>query len=539
MRKTLATAGMLAIVSLAFSGTALAVNPTFAPAPEAASATADQTASAQASDVQVLDSVTLESDSYAQWGFIDNDLNYLKQSSGDGYYLLDAQGATLAGPMGYLGYINGAGADNIYPFFQAQDVEGLNASYALDAAGAVITDAAYAEFTSVDGHWLCGLVLAQAAEGAEYDYTSGDGNLVIDHVDIFYDGVQVASVGRDQYGPNLQVVDGYLLIQDRNEDVCRVYAPTGEVVNEISTSVWLSGDEYYTDEAGMLRFVSGAQVGTPDCTLTYDDVTNPYLIGADGVTVYDIYGSAVATLDFQVTKIGQFVDGYAAIKGATASGEYLWGVVDSNWNLVVPLEYDQVGARYTDVAFSQGYCYVERNGMFGYLAKDGSVAVPLDYAVSAQKYQGDLYSIVASATGGYQIVSAADGLEPTVYSDVYTAYTGTFSPLAQVADANGLWGVVDYHGNEVVACAYEYSHQASTSADGTLILLQDPAGGNRVTLVHVGNALASAADAGVSDLMLEPEEGGPVADAPAAGEAADVSAAAKSISSVLGGLVSK
>lgn len=541
-RTTIAAAGMAALLAIACTGAALA-NPQFsasssagqqvaaadavsasASAAGAAAGTAADTASTSSSDVWVDDAIDLSSDSFSNWSFIEETMPYFSQSTGNGSFLLDASGNVLAGPYPYLSYTDGAGLD-YFPFFVVQNEGGLNMEACLDASGTQITDFAYSDFLAVDEHWLCAIAVTQAAEGAEYDYTSSDGNLVVERMDIFHDGAQVASVDRASYG-GAQVVDGYLLLQDRDQDVCTVYAPTGEVVNQIATRIWLRGDEYYTDADGVLRFVSGAQVGMADCELTYDDVTNPYLVGTEGNVIYDIYGTAVATLDFQVLDLNPFVGGYAVVYGRTITGDAAYGVLDQDWNLVVPLEYEAVGADYSKTAFTNGYCYVEKDGKFGYLVADGSVAVPLEYSVGAQKYQGDLFCVIQGATG-LQVVSAADGLEDAVYSDVYTAYNGTYSPVLQAADANGLWGLVDYHGNVLVDFAFEYSYQVTPNADGTLALVQ--VGNNAAQIVHIANSLGGTSADSVADgideaMGVTPEPAVSEGDAADAGEASDADA---------------
>ena len=525
-RSVLAAAGMAALLAAACAPAALAANPTFSPNTSAGQqqAASEAAATAATADVWVASSVSVTSDSYMRLDPAGDGVPYFIQyASSTGYTLVGADGVALGEPHGYIDDIFTSEATGA-PYFCVQEEEGLNKQALMDSSGQVVSDYAYDDFTSFGGRWVAAIALVNAQEGAEYDYTSSYGHLVIDHVDLYLDGSLSATLDRASYRSAV-AVDDYLVVSSRDQGVCNVYGADG-AVNQIPTSYWSADDEYYSADDGTLRFVNGAQVGTADCPLTYDDVTNPYLVGADGVSIYDIYGTQVAVMGFQVNELKPFVGDYAVVWGKDSAGELKYGVLDRDWNLVVPLEYDRIGADYSYAAFKQGYCYVEQGDKFGYLRADGSVAVPVEYSVSTQKFQGDLFCVVAGATG-YQVVSAASGLLDAVYSDVYTACNGTYSPLLQAADANGLWGIVDWRGNTLVDFAFEYSFYTTPDEQGSLILVES--GDNAYQILSVGNSISASYDDQVDDLMpAEGEmpavadgegEGTAPADAAAAGEA--------------------
>ncbi len=517
-RSVLAAAGMAALLAAACTGTALAANPTFSPNSSAGqqAAASDAAASASAADVWVASSVEVSSDSYMDLDFANEDVPYFIQSSSAGYMLIGSDGAALGEAHGYIGEIFTSEMTSA-PYFCVQDEEGLNKQAIMDASGQVVSDYAYADFSSSGEHWVCAIAVAVAQEGAEYDYTSGDSKLVIDHVDLFHDGTFVATLDRASYGSPV-AVDDYLVVPDLDHKTCTVYSAGQGAVNQIPKGFWSADDEYYSADDGTLRFISGAQVGTADCALTYDDVTNPYLVGADGVSIYDIYGTQVVTLGFQVNELNAFMGDYAVVWGKDASGNLKYGVLDRDWNLVVALEYDRIGANYSNVAFEQGYCYVEQGDKFGFLRADGSVAVPVEYSVATQKFQGDLFCVIAGATG-YQVVSAASGLLDAVYSDVYTAHNGSGSPLLQAADANGLWGLVDWRGSTLIDFAFEYSFYMTPDATGSLVLLNS--GNNAYQILSIANSISVSYDDQIDDLM--PAEG----EMPAVADGQDAAAAAE------------
>ncbi len=523
-RSALVAAGMAALLAATCTATAFAANPTFSPsssagqqqaASESAAASASEEAPAGA-DVWVESSVSVTSDSYMRLDFIADGVPYFVQSSSQGYVLLDAQGQAVSDAYGYISEIFTSEESGV-PYVSVCNESGLNKEALMSTSGQVLSDYAYSDFAGYGGRWVAAIAVAVAQDGAEYDYRSSDGHLVIDHVDLYFDGSLAATLDRATYRSAV-AVDDYLVVFSREQGVCNVYGADG-AVNQIPTSYWSASDEYYSADDGTLRFVNGVQVGTADCALTYDDVTNPYLVGSDGVSIYDIYGAQVATLGFQVNTLKPFVGDYAVVRGRDSSGNLKYGVLDRNWNLVVPLEYDCVGADYSYTAFKQGYCYVEKDGKFGYLKADGSVAVPVEYSVNTQESQGDLYCVVSGAAG-YQVVSAAAGLLDTVYSEVYPTYNGTFTPVLRAADENGLWGLVDYRGNVLVDFAFEGSYYVTPDLDGTLALVK---AGDGYQILHIANSVAPSYDEQIDDQMPAEGEMPAVAD----GEAAEAAAPAE------------
>ena len=131
---------------------------------------------------------------------------------------------------------------------------------------------------------------------------------------------------------------------------------------------WWQGDEYYYDyNSGTYYHISGVPMYTPECPLAPDDVKNPYRVDDDDhMTIRDLQGNAVAQIaveGMELDEIGEFSNGYARIGGYTTQGwNYYHGVVNEDFEIVVPMIYDEVDCYFGDI-FESGYARVVKDGV--------------------------------------------------------------------------------------------------------------------------------------------------------------------------------
>ena len=228
--------------------------------------------------------------------------------------------------------------------------------------------------------------------------------------------------------------------------------------------------------------ISGQPAFTAECTLTEDSVEQAFDIAKDQVSVVDLQGNVVATMPFVTYELDAFQNGYAVVEGRDMNGNWKYGVVNRNFELVVPLMYDEIGSWSDDICFMNGYVRVESNGKFGYVNEAGEEVVPVTYSDAACKNAGDLISVMQDLDGNYRLVTATKGMLDAVYTDCYYYATGYYSPVVVVADESGMYGVVDYNGNTILPCQYD-KYDIDLSEDGSMIVVE---GDDGATIYKLG-----------------------------------------------------
>ena len=210
-----------------------------------------------------------------------------------------------------------------------------------------------------------------------------------------------------------------------------------------------------------------------------------------------------------------------------ASNDDLFGVIDVNGNVIVPLEYDYVGRMSEDIII------VRKDGMYGFYDKQGILVAPIEYKeirefvggmarfrgvkkfgfintkgeyvvdpfsdetenfkedaclvtinnkVGLVNLKGDwiaapMYEDGGSFSGGYAYLAQAGKYGYVDKSGEFVIpmkYSGAsdFHPLYGLAcvSENGLWGVIDVRGNYVVPAQFD---EVSVTADGYICAQKD------------------------------------------------------------------
>lgn len=182
--------------------------------------------------------------------------------------------------------------------------------------------------------------------------------------------------------------------------------------------------------------------------------------------IEDVTGLAVYNYDYK--------DGYAYAVNYNGSS-YKSGIVNFNGEIIIPVEYDDVlaysgsdGSRY----WANGYFAVEKDGMVGYVTKNGEVTCELKYPKNAFYHCG-MAGQCKTSDGIYAIV-AADG----TVSDGFAYLSALGNGLLWEVRADDLDGVaiVDWHGNVL----FENIYNVSMSGDARYLLVQHAYGENPI-----------------------------------------------------------
>ena len=365
------------------------------------------------------------------------DSNLLEVYTSEGYRLVTLEGEAFS-PEAYAsveiqsGYVVAASMQ-----------EGINTWGALDAQGNQVIPFAYGDIEFLSPDWALAYTLTEATAD-NYDYSSwtSDAYYLVDTVDVYSmaAGACVATLPRANF-KDAEAVGACLNIEDRSNGVVTCYdaafAPLGTV-------------DYVFDEDYAVK-----------------ELTTFRENGQEGLM--DAQGNVVMAPSFYM--IYDFDGDYAEV----STGD-LEGLIDRQGNVVVPAEYDRVQSSYylpydaqegTNGYNAHGYFGVEKDGKQGFVREGGEVTCEPTIAADAVDFYGA--SALYTDLSGEVHILAADGTDTVLegYESIYCAdYSGGM--LYRVCDADYNYGVIDWHGNEVLPCAYE---GVDFSADGRYVLV--------------------------------------------------------------------
>ena len=358
------------------------------------------------------------------------------------YALVNTQGEVITtAPYTYL-Y-----PESTYGFFKAEvdAPDGIHKKGLIDSTGRVLVPTEYYDVDVLNSHWQIGTKLIPAtSEDNDVSYTNYSNNTKTfyryDTHDVYYDGVKVGTLTRadlDQYAT--YAYNEYFGVRDRMGK----YHFYNKNMEESPLQVTSSGEyayEYANRKYTYYHVGTGQIAFDPSCTLTADEVSNPYHEN-DGL-YYDLQGNLVFTPKVHYASISRFDGRYALIRLNN-----LYGVIDSEGNQVLPMEYDSVGD-YEDHLFQYGYAAVVKGGKLGFVDKAGRVTADFKYSSNAASIYG-CFARIKDLDGTYIVISGAVGELPEHYADV--SFPGYYGCMAfEAENAEGQWGLVGLNGETLI-----------------------------------------------------------------------------------------
>ena len=362
-------------------------------------------------------------------------------------------------PCAYESLITGARGRYVV---QAQD--GLNTRGAIDEAGNELVPQQYGDILFLPERWVVGVTLEQTlGNDCDYeDYIDGKNyNAVAYDVYDLERGEKVGFFSRR--GCRTVCAHGdYLYVLDRAGTVT-VY---DENLRKVRSGLESPYDAYETQEAGVVSLSTGevilaghryaARAG--DGLLAVVDES-----GKAGVC--DVSGQMLVACDYD----GLYA--FDALGQARVEQDERMGLVNARGETLVPCEYDDIKRLFYDgdyVCAIDGYACVEQDGCLGYVGPGGEVTCPIYY--SGATVIG-LSMILPDIYGNLYIIAADGAISKTDYVE-FDPYAGGDGRLLKARNAQGMWGVVDYHGNELTAFDQAYASSISIAPDGSAFLVE-------------------------------------------------------------------
>ena len=148
-----------------------------------------------------------------------------------------------------------------------------------------------------------------------------------------------------------------------------------------------------------------------------------------------------------------FKEGLCVVRHALSAEDYLYGAIDTNGNIVVPVEYERLNA------CSEGMMGVRKDGKWGYLDASGAMVIEpqYDYVYSFSDGVAGVCTGTTTLTGGMDVgtVRFIDKAGQTVEAlgewERVNAFSNGFSRVRK----DGKWVFIDREGNVVVEPAWD------------------------------------------------------------------------------------
>ena len=396
--------------------------------------------------------------SFSDYAYFEDDSAFVIDA--DGEYregLFDIEGGQVI-PCEYEA-LSGYGVTGYYV---AQREEGLNVRGALDAAGNEVIPFQYGDIRFLSERWALGVTLEETSiRPCDYeDYIDGkDYNAVSYDV---YDLEGGGLVGFFSYQCAVICAHGdYLYVQGRDGDTT-IYDETlravrGGLADPYASFATLDGGvvDLSTGETLLSGFLFGAELGGGLLSVTDGEALGICDTSGRMLTdcVYDRVFAADANGDVRVERDGQF------------------GLVDSAGSEVVPCGYDAIerlsfGGEY--VYRVRGYACVEKDGAYNYVLPDGQLSYPVFYK------DVDILglSMILTDIYGQKHILAADGVRTPVDYVEFASFPGGDGTLLKARGADGLWYLIDWHGDLLLPDGYPYAVSLLIAPDGSAVLAE-------------------------------------------------------------------
>lgn len=331
----------------------------------------------------------------------------------------------------------------------------------LNKLGEQIIPCEYDDIKICSNRWQIGIKLA-LTEGEPYDYksffSSSDKYYIVTQYDVYYRGALIKTLARDDYDLSTSYAYGdYLYIRNRAKE-------SFFYDKEFNATSVTSSQEYATKGADIIHLPTGQKAFCAECTLDIDSVGNPYRYIKSINAFVDVNGNEALKLDRVYYSVSDFVNGYATVQEIDT---FLYGVIDTNGNIVIPCEYDSIS--YTGL-FSSEYQQVRNGDNYGYYNKDGVLTCPTEYSYKSAKEYGNKGMIYVDMNSNYKYVSPAKGMLEQEFKEVRFLYA-TAAPVMVVTNHADEVGLMDVYGDMVLPYQKisSYNIQVSYNAEAVLV----------------------------------------------------------------------
>ena len=409
--------------------------------------------------------------SFSDYAYFEDDSAFVIDADGDYREgLFDIEGNQVI-PCEYEA-LSGYGVSGYYV---AQRDDGLNVRGALDAAGNEVIPFQYGDIRFLSERWALGVTLEETSiRPCDYeDYIDGkDYNAVSYDV---YDLEGGGLVGFFSYQCAVICAHGdYLYVQGRDGNTT-IYDEALRAVRDGLADPYVSFATVdggvtclSTGETLLSGFLFGAELGGGLLSVT----DGSYLLG-----VCDLSGRMLTDCR------------YDRVFAADANGDVRverderFGLIDRGGNEIVPCEYDGIER----LAFGGTYVYrlrgcacVEKDGAYNYVLPDGQLSYPVFYK------DVDILglSMILTDIYGQKHILAADGVRTPVDYVEFASFPGGDGTLLKARGADGLWYLIDWHGDLLLPDGYPYAVSLLIAPDGSAVLAETEDGKLGYAVTH-------------------------------------------------------
>lgn len=168
-----------------------------------------------------------------------------------------------------------------------------------------------------------------------------------------------------------------------------------------------------------------------------------YLIDYDGETLKN---RPMAGIEY--VNIGQLSDGLIAIAVRNESGNYLWGYMNEQEKVIIPPQFNRVGA------FKNNFALVESGGKKGLINKNGQYVILPELDKITPVKQGDAiyYSVKLGDFSGLMDKDFQWVVKPRSYTYVTVADEGIY--VVRKDNQVHYMGLLDHKGKKILACEF-------------------------------------------------------------------------------------
>ncbi len=344
-------------------------------------------------------------------------------------------------------------------YYIAVSGEGVNCSSLIDQTGKILTEEGYGDIQMLSDKWVVALKLVLTTD-EQYDYWAfgSSDHFNVERCDIIYlpTGSKVATLTREQYHSATAFGD-YLLLRDRN-DAVQLYDAQFQPVESAFTAYYQS--EFYITDKGEERDLIVSRITGETIAQGYEYIEDTFSgkiisVSIDGsIGLIDSTGAVLLPCEYE--EISDSNSRYL-----TLERDGLVGLYDlDTLQIILPCEYDSfLDPSYEAVCYN-GYFLVMKDDKFGY-ANETGITCPVEYTESEATLLGSSF-VIQNEDDSFTLV-AADGVVTPLpgVTTVHDTINNSFGHYIILQNADGLWGVVDWHGNTVV----DYSLESAYDVD--------------------------------------------------------------------------
>lgn len=363
---------------------------------------------------------------------------------GKGYGLMTLDGQEIL-PMQYNRISNSKCTEG---FYVANSGEDMNGNTLFDQSGKALTDGLYGDIEMLSDKWVVASKLVLTTD-ENYDYWAfgSSDHYNIDTCDVIYvPSGKVATLTRDQYQSATAFGD-YLLVLDRSGAV-QLYDSQFQPVESAFTASYQ--DEYYITDKGLSRNLLVSRITGETIATGYEDVNEVFsdifisVENEDGTGLIDNTGAVLLNCEYDD------IDESNNPRYLELEKDGLLGLYDLEaCQIVLPCEYDSfLDPDYETMCYN-GYFIVEKDGKFGY-TNGTAMTYPMEYAEDDVLLMGSSF-LIENEDETYTLVAADGVVTPlTGVTEVEDRNNASLGRYILAANAEGLWGILDWHGTWIV-----------------------------------------------------------------------------------------